>query len=115
VTLYLPLGTEVAEVAGDPTDEPVATGTEGGRPFASFMVDVPASEARAVQLSLRLAPRSSEAYELHVAPSPRVRATTVRVDVATEAGAVRGSVELDRQWVLAPGVEPAALLAPAFR
>jgi hypothetical protein len=115
VTLYLPLGTEVTEVAGDATVEPVATGTEGGRPFASFMVDVPASEARAVQLSLRLAPRSSDPYELHVVPSPRVRPTTVRVDVTTEAGVVRGSVELDRQWVLAPGVEPAPVLAPVFR
>jgi hypothetical protein len=115
VTLYLPLGTEVEDVAGDRTLEPLATGTEGGRPYASFIVDVPAAEARSVQLSLRLAPRPSGPYELHVVPAPRVRPTTVRVDVATEAGPVRGSVELDRPWVFEPAAEPAPVLAPAFR
>lgn len=115
VTLYLPLGTSVEGVEGDATVEPVSTGTEAGRPYASFIVDLPAGTARTVELSLRLAPRPPGDYEVVLIPSPRVRPTRVEVDLATEAGVVQGSVELDRQWVLAPAAEPRAAVAPIFR
>lgn len=115
VTVYLPLGTSVTGVSGDDPVEPVSSGTEDGRPYASFILDVPASERRAVVLTLQLAPRGPEPYELTVVPSPRVRPTTVTVDLATEDGPVQGTVELDRSWVFTPGRQPAEVRAPIFR
>ncbi len=115
VTLYLPVGTEVGGASGDPTVEPVASGTEAGRPYAAFIVDIPAGAARTVQLGLTLPPRPGGHYELHLIPTPRVRPTTAEVELRTEAGAIRGSVELDRRWVLRPDDDPQVLPAPVFR
>lgn len=115
VTLYLPVGTTLQGSGGDATVEPVSSGTEAGRPYVSFLVDLPAGEARTVVLSLGLPPRPPGDYEVVLIPSPRIRPTSVEVDLSTEAGAVEGSVELDRLWVLAPGTEPAAPGAPVFR
>ncbi len=115
VTLYLPLGTSVDDVTGDPTVEPVSSGTEAGRPYAAFTVDVPAGGARSVSLSLRLAPRPRGPYVLDLLPSPRVRPTTVRVKIATEGGDAAGKVELDRHWQFAPRRDPDPVPAPAFR
>ncbi|MGK2947025.1 MAG: DUF4012 domain-containing protein [Acidimicrobiales bacterium] len=115
VTLYLPVGASLQGSGGDVTVEPVSSGTEAGRPYASFIVDLAAGEARTVALSLQLAPRPPGDYEVVLIPSPRIRPTSVAVDLTTEAGAVQGSVELDRQWVLAPATEPTAAVGPVFR
>lgn len=115
VTLYLPLGATVEDVGGDATVEPVSSGVEAGRPYAAFIVDVPAGQARSVGLDLRLAPRPEGRYELVAVAAPRVRATMLEVDVATEAGAVRGTVPLDRSWSLGPGRAPEPLRAPVYR
>ena len=115
VTLYLPLGASVADVAGDALVEPVASGTEAGRPYVTFTVDVPAGEARTVHLDLRLAPRPSGPYELLLVPSPRVRPTTARVDLDTGDGRVAGEVVLDRTWLVADGAGPEPVLAPIYR
>lgn len=115
VTLYLPLGTSVEAVSGDATLEPVSTGVEAGRPYASFIVDVPAASARTVTLGLRLAPRPEGAYSLLLLPSPRVRPTSAVVDVDTEDGHLRGTVLLDRTWSFGPVADPAQVPAPVYR
>jgi hypothetical protein len=115
VTMYLPPGTSVAGVGGDRPLEPVASGTEAGRPYAAFTLDVPAGQARTVTLSLRLAPRPEGPYWLDVVPSPRVLPTRVRVQIAADAGLLEGDVELDRHWRFGDGSGPTAVLAPAFR
>lgn len=115
VTLYLPLGASVADVAGDALVEPVASGTEAGRPYVTFTVDVPAGETRRVHLDLRLAPRPGGDYELLLVPSPRVRPTTARVDLDTGEGRVAGEVVLDRTWRLVDGAAPAPVPAPIHR
>ncbi len=115
VTLYLPTGTTLEDVGGDLPVEPVSSGTEDGRPYVAFIVDVPAGQARSLDLSLRLAPRPAGPYRLDLIPSPRVRPTTVRVEIGTGAGTVAGDVELDRRWQFADGEQPVAVSAPAFR
>ena len=115
VTLYLPLGTELAEVTGDATVEPVSTGTEGGRPYAAFIVDVPAGQARTVALVLRVAPRPPGPYVLDVIPSPRVRPTQVEVDLRGGDAEIGGRVEADRRWRFTSGSPPAAVPAPVHR
>ncbi len=115
VTLYLPLGATLEGAAGDATVEPASSGTEDGRPYVSFIVDVPAADARTVSLTLQLAPRADGDYQLLAIPSPRVRPTTFAVDLRTEAGTVEGAVELDRPWTFSAGAPPVQLPAPAFR
>jgi hypothetical protein len=115
VTLYLPLGTTVGDPSGDPTVEPAVSGTEAGRPYVSFTIDVPAGESRSVRVPLVLAPRRPGSYALHLVPSPRVRPTTARVDITTREGVLRGDVQLDRTWVLTVGSDPVAPSAPALR
>jgi len=115
VTLYLPVGASLIAAAGDPLVEPVSSGTEGGRPYVSYPVDVRAGQAHTVSLELDLAPRPAGAYEVEVVPTPRVRPTTVRLDIATGAGTVAGEAELIRVWRFREGAPPAPLVAPAFR
>ncbi len=114
VTLYLPLGASVEGVTGAKLVEPAVSGTEAGRPYTSFTVDVPAGASQSVVLRLRMAPRPAGEQSLTVVPSPRVRSTALSVDIATGAGALAGSVELDRTWTFSPGAEPAHVEAPAY-
>lgn len=116
VTLYLPLGSSLERASGDVTVEPATSGTEGGRPYASFIVDVPAGQERSVVLSLRLAPRPPGPYSIDLVPSPRVRPTRVRVDVrAGDDEEVVGSVTADRWWRFSTEGAPEAVPAPAHR
>lgn len=104
VTLYVPLGTSLEDVGGADLVEDAVSGTEAGRPFVSFIVDTPAGESRSVTLDLALAPRGEEPAPLVFVPSPRVRPTTVRVDLEGTGYGLSGDVVLDGVW-----------LAPAFR
>ncbi|MFL6206858.1 MAG: DUF4012 domain-containing protein [Acidimicrobiales bacterium] len=115
VTLYVPFGTTLVKASGDATVEPATSGTEAGRPYVSFVVDVPAEASRTVALELRTPPKPTAGYAFLVLPSPRVRPTGLDVAVATDAGDLDGSVELDRPWVFAAGRAPAPSTAPAFR
>ena len=45
--LYVPFGTSFVESTGDPTVDPPVSGTEAGRPYVSFVVDVPGRAAPA--------------------------------------------------------------------
>lgn len=114
VTLYLPFGTSLAGSDGDPTIEPVVTGTEDGRPYASFTFDVPAGERRQIALSLRLAPRPDGDYPLVLVPSPRVRPTQVSVDIDLGSGVIDGDVALDRSLRFTVGRDPEPIVAPVF-
>jgi len=115
VTLYLPFGTSFVESSGAPTVEAPVSGTEAGRPYVSFVVDVPAGDERTVALSLHTAPRPVEGYSFLAVPSPRVRPTTLRVDLATPAGDLEGTVEVDQTWAFVVGQPPFQSTAPAFR
>ena len=115
VTLYVPFGTSLVETSGGPPVEPATSGTEGGRPYVSFIVDVPAGQSRSVVLSLRTAPSPGAAHALVVVPSPRIRPTTLELAVATDAGDMSGSVELDATWVFVAGRTADRAAAPAFR
>jgi len=95
--------------------EPAVSGTEAGRPFASFTVDVPAGATRSVILRLVTAPHRPGGRPFVAMPTPRVRPTTLHVDIATPAGPLRGDVELNRRWAFDPGSGPAPVRAPAFR
>ncbi len=115
VTLYLPFGTSLEGSTGDAVVGPVTSGTEAGRPFASFTVDVPAGATRRVALALRTAPKPTADHAFVVVPSPRVRPTLVAVQVGTDAGDIAGSVELVSTWAFVAGRAPAEVVPPAFR
>ncbi|MEQ1785421.1 MAG: DUF4012 domain-containing protein, partial [Acidimicrobiales bacterium] len=106
VTVYLPAGTSLAGVAGDPVRNAPILQSEAGRAVVSWSVDVPAGESRRLVLDLELAPAVPGAYQLVLVPSPRVRPTTIGVDIATDQGRVRGEVVADRPWVLLPEQPP---------
>ena len=114
VTLYLPFGTSLVATSGDELVEPAVSGTEAGRPYASFLIDLPAGATKSVVLSMQLAPRPDTSYEAVLVPSPRVRPTRVTVDIDTGQGTVDADVVLDRTWVVATGAPPVAQPAPAF-
>lgn len=113
VTLYLPFGTTLTSASGDALVEPAVDGTEAGRPYASFTVDVPAGTTRTIELELAAPPRA--AVPLVFVPSPTVRPTALVLDVASPGGTLVGAVELDRTWAFPPGGEPEQVPAPAFR
>lgn len=115
VTLYLPLGTSLEDVGGDPLVEGAVSGTEAGRPFVSFIVDTPAGAERSVTLELGLAPRSDDRAPIVLVPSPRVRPTTVEIDVSGTGYRLVGDVTLDRVWLIRPDSSPERFVAPVFR
>jgi hypothetical protein len=115
VTLYLPFGTSLESSTGDELVGSVTTGTEAGRPFGSFTVDLPAGATRTVVLSLRTPPKPSADHLFLIVPSPFVRPTSVDVRVGTDAGDLVGAVELGSTWAFAAGRAPAEVVPPAFR
>ncbi len=108
VTLYLPAGTTLVGTSGDPPTNPPIAQTEAGRPLVSYTIAVPAGETRRVVLDLALAPLSQDAaYGLLAVPSPRVRPTAIEVDIANDAGRVRGSASLRTPLWFLPDRAPA--------
>jgi hypothetical protein len=95
--------------------ERVPTGTEAGRPYVSFTYDVPAGESRSLSLSLRLAPRPSGAYEIHLVPSPFIHPTTATIDIATGDDRIDTALTLDRTWVVSDDRDPEQTLAPIYQ
>lgn len=113
VSLYLPAGATLDAAAGDVTAAPPVMQSEAGRPVVGFQIDVPAGQARTVLLELRWAPRPGGDYQLLVVPSPRVRPTTLQLDLK-DAG-VSGEVVLDRSWRFQTGEAPEPLSPPSGR
>jgi hypothetical protein len=112
VTLYLPVGASLDAADGDATVEAVTSGTEGGRPYITYTADVGAGETHTIRLTLQLAPRPEGPYELHLEPSPRLRPTSVAVDIDVGRMTTKGEIVLDRGWVLRQGKKPVPVLAP---
>lgn len=101
VSLYLPPGTSIARSTGDATSTAPAVTTEAGRTVVTFGIDVPAQATRAVTLQLTLAPRPAKVrYSLTLVPVPRVRPTTVSVDLDVGGQVVRRQGPLERLEVL---------------
>jgi hypothetical protein len=108
-TVYLPTGTSLLGSSGDPVRNPPVLQTEGGHPLVSWSVDVPAGESRRLVLEVQLAPRGSDPYVLVAVPSPRVRPTTLSVDIDTGGEPVTGQVVLDRTYRFPAGQPPVAV------
>jgi hypothetical protein len=106
VTLYLPAGTNVGPVTGDPTRYPAVTQTEDGRPLVSYTIDLPAGQRHEAVIDLELAPRKDEPYELVLVPSPRVRPTTWRLGLETGDGVLAQTLELEESLVVPAEAEP---------
>ena len=83
-SLYLPTGTTLVGSSG--AAAPPALLTEQGRTVVAFAVDLAPGAVAVVELDLRLDPLPAGAYELALVPVPRVRPTTVRIDIDTGAG-----------------------------
>ena len=115
VTLYLPAGASLEGMSGDATVGPGSGGSEAGRPYATFTVDVPAGSSRTVELGLRLAPRPPGRYVLQAVPTPRVRPTALAVDIDAGTGTLEGSVELDGLWAFIEHGPPRKIRPLAFR
>lgn len=115
VTLYLPLGASLEAADGDTTVEAVTSGAEGGRPYISYTADVAAGGVHSLRLSIRLAPRPEGPYELRLEPSPRLRPTSVAVDIDVGRTTTEGEIVLDRGWVLREGRKPTPVQAPVER
>jgi hypothetical protein len=92
VSLYLPVGTRLDSANGTTTQAPAVT-TENGRTLVSFGLDIPAGESRTVTLDLTLVPRPEGPYSLILVPVPRVRPTTISVDIDSGRGRVVRGVE----------------------
>ena len=112
VSLYLPRGATLVSASGDAPRDPPIEVSEGGRPVISWTVDLPAGATSHVVLDLTWAPRPEGDYELVAIPSPRVRPTALRVDLATGGDPFEAQVTLDRTWRLRPGKPPEEVLGP---
>jgi hypothetical protein len=97
VSLYLPNGTALAGADGATTQAPGLT-TEDGRTVVGYRIDVPPGASSIVTLHLTLAPRRrGQPYSLALVPIPRVRPTSVSVDVTADGNEIRRALTpLDR-------------------
>jgi len=115
VTLYVPLGTTLVDASEDRPIEPVTSGTEAGRPYVTFTLDLPASESRSVSLELRLPPRPDGERAVVFVPGPRIRPSDVDIEIDTGRSTIEGSVIATEVHRFAEGAEPVTVVPPAFR
>lgn len=103
VSLYLPTGATLLEATGTGFRADPTARTENGRPLVGYRIDVPAGGEHVTELRLRLPPRDDADYRLDLIPSPRVRPTTVSVDLDLgEGAAARSDVVLDVPYAVGP-------------
>jgi hypothetical protein len=86
VTVYLPRGTSLAR--GSPVPNGARIDAEAGRSALTFSASVLAGDRAVYTFDLRLPPVPSIGYQFVVVPSPRVRPTTLDLEL-TLAGASR--------------------------
>lgn len=108
VSFYVPEGTNLVGVSGDPTRYPAIADTEDGRPVVSYTIDLPAGERHELDIELELAPRKAKPYEVVLVPQPRVRPTVWRLALVTGDGRLTGTTELERATVVPVGAKPRA-------
>ncbi|MDQ2648282.1 MAG: DUF4012 domain-containing protein [Actinomycetota bacterium] len=106
VSLYLPAGTNVGPVTGDPTRYPAISVSEDGRPLVSYTIDLPAGQRHEAIIELELAPRKDEPYELILVPAPRVRPTIWRLGIETGRGFLAQTIPLEESLVVPAEAEP---------
>jgi hypothetical protein len=85
VSLYVPTGTTLLDTAG--AAQPAALTTEAGRTLVTYDIELAAGASSSVSLHLSLAPRPAQVpYAMVLDPVPRVRPTSVAVDVDVGGG-----------------------------
>ncbi len=109
VSLYLPRGATITASDGFSTTTPQVF-TEGGRTVVSYVTEVDAGSATTLTMQLTVPPPPTGAATLILQPTPRVRSTTVVVDVSTGGtGGLTASATLERALLLRPGDDAAPL------
>jgi hypothetical protein len=99
VSLYLPSGTRLVSSSGPAASAPVVT-SEDGRTVVSFQQSLDAGGRKTVTLVLQLPPRAPGPYQLVLLSPPRVRPTTVAVDLQVGDERLRRSGTLGAPWVI---------------
>jgi hypothetical protein len=99
VTVYLPFATRLAASRGDSENPPYAA-TEGDRTAIHFVVIVPAGQRKVVDFDVVLAARVSRDLYLELVPVPRLRPTSVSVDLRDDRKAIHMTGTLTKVMVL---------------
>lgn len=102
VSLYLPLGTNLASFSGGSLGESPVVDTEGGRTVVSYAVTLPAGTSSVMTLDLSLPPRPDVPYSFTAVPVPRLRPTHLDIRIDTGSGEVAGQLALTEVTVLRP-------------
>ncbi|TMK89068.1 MAG: DUF4012 domain-containing protein [Actinobacteria bacterium] len=89
VSLYVPSGTSLSGSSGLDQPKTLSLGAEGDRSVVTFRTTLQAGDHRVVTLDLTLTPRPPGPYRLELVPAPRVRPTTVAVDMDVDGNRAR--------------------------
>jgi hypothetical protein len=96
-TVYLPPGASLGGPATGVVAGPPAVSAEAGRTAVSFTVDVPAGGTQTVVLDLELPPTPGVDNRWVLIPTPRVRPTSVALDIRTPHGRLQFAGPLERR------------------
>jgi hypothetical protein len=95
VTLYLPLGARIVSSGGTPENPPWLV-SEVERSAIHFVAIVPAGERTVVSLDLELPVRQGNRMALQLVPSPRLRPTSLVIDLDGGNERLRGTIPLTK-------------------
>jgi hypothetical protein len=95
VTLYLPTDSRIVGSDGDFQNPPWLV-SEADRAAVHFVAIVPAGERRIVNIDLALPVRRGDRLLLQTLPSPRLRPTTLNVDLDTGNDRLRANIPLTK-------------------
>lgn len=112
VSLYVPASTNLLGVSGDAALTRPAVYTEGGHEVVSYEVALPPGGRSQVVLHLGLLARGTNPAALLFVPQPRIRPTTVLVDVDFDGRQARQSFADDRSYLVVPGTAPVLASGP---
>jgi hypothetical protein len=101
VTLYLPLGARLVNSGGDYQNPPWLV-SEVERSALHFVTVVPAGQRKVISLDLELPVRQGHRMALQVVPSPRLRPTTLSLDLDAGNERLNRTLTLDAVRVLTP-------------
>jgi hypothetical protein len=96
VELYLPTGSFPTGFGGDATSPVPFAASEGQRSLVAFGVIVPAGQRRHVSIDIVVPPRPPGADRWVLVPAPRVRPTTVFLDIDTGGSHVRFNAPVEQ-------------------
>jgi hypothetical protein len=95
VTLYLPVGARILSSGGSPENPPWLV-SEVDRSAVHFVAIAPAGERTVVSLDLELPVRQGKNIALQLVPSPRLRPTSLTVDLDEGNERLRGTLPLTK-------------------